>query len=56
MAKTNESLVWFSITANSKWQGTLENGHEIAVKRLSSGSGQGLKEFRNEINSQTSTL
>ncbi|KAK7324627.1 hypothetical protein VNO77_28343 [Canavalia gladiata] len=31
------------------YKGTLENGQEIAVKRLSSGSGQGLKEFKNEI-------
>ncbi|TKY49014.1 G-type lectin S-receptor serine/threonine-protein kinase [Spatholobus suberectus] len=31
------------------YKGALENGQEIAVKRLSSGSGQGLKEFKNEI-------
>ena len=29
-------------------QGTLGNGQEIAVKRLSKGSGQGDKEFKNE--------
>lgn len=32
-----------------EWQGRLENGQEIAVKRLSRGSGQGVKEFKNEI-------
>ena len=30
-------------------QGTLPNGKEIAVKRLSRGSGQGLNEFKNEV-------
>uniref|UniRef100_A0A2C9W6L4 non-specific serine/threonine protein kinase n=1 Tax=Manihot esculenta TaxID=3983 RepID=A0A2C9W6L4_MANES len=29
--------------------GILADGHEIAVKRLSSNSGQGLKEFKNEV-------
>ena len=31
------------------YKGTLENGTEIAVKRLSKGSGQGTLEFRNEV-------
>ena len=30
-------------------QGTMANGNEIAVKRLSSNSGQGVEEFKNEI-------
>ena len=30
-------------------QGKLSNGQEIAVKRLSKGSGQGFQEFKNEI-------
>ena len=30
-------------------QGTLEDGQEIAVKRLSRASGQGLEEFMNEV-------
>ncbi|KAK9084926.1 hypothetical protein Sjap_025337 [Stephania japonica] len=31
------------------YQGTLLDGHEIAVKRLSKNSGQGLEEFMNEV-------
>lgn len=31
------------------YKGTLEDGQEIAVKRLSMSSGQGLKEFKNEV-------
>ncbi|KAL5564610.1 hypothetical protein UlMin_027774 [Ulmus minor] len=31
------------------YMGTLENGQEIAVKRLSKSSGQGLNEFMNEV-------
>lgn len=31
------------------WQGKLSGGQEIAVKRLSVKSGQGLEEFKNEI-------
>jgi hypothetical protein len=31
------------------FQGILHNGQEIAVKRLSRASGQGLEEFMNEV-------
>lgn len=31
------------------FQGTLPNGQEIAVKRLSKGSVQGAEEFKNEV-------
>ncbi|GLT45638.1 hypothetical protein SLA2020_194570 [Shorea laevis] len=31
------------------YRGTLQNGQEVAVKRLSSTSGQGLEEFMNEV-------
>ncbi|KAI9123952.1 hypothetical protein K1719_005252 [Acacia pycnantha] len=31
------------------YKGTLANGQEIAVKRLSHGSGQGVREFKNEV-------
>ena len=31
------------------FQGRLANGQEIAVKRLSSNSGQGIEEFKNEV-------
>jgi serine/threonine protein kinase len=31
------------------FQGTLTDGQEIAVKRLSQSSGQGLSEFKNEV-------
>ena len=31
------------------FQGTLEDGQEIAVKRLSQSSGQGPTEFKNEV-------
>lgn len=34
---------------NVCFQGTLKNGKEIAVKRLSKTSGQGLREFMNEV-------
>ena len=30
-------------------QGTVPGGQEIAIKRLSSGSGQGSEEFKNEV-------
>ncbi|KAI5571678.1 hypothetical protein BDE02_11G109900 [Populus trichocarpa] len=33
----------------SVYKGTLTDGQEIAVKRLSKNSGQGLKEFKNEV-------
>ena len=31
------------------FQGKLANGQEIAVKRLSNDSGQGIEEFKNEV-------
>jgi len=31
------------------FQGNLEDGTEVAVKRLSEASGQGLEEFKNEV-------
>ena len=31
------------------FQGQLANGQEIAIKRLSSNSGQGIEEFKNEV-------
>ena len=31
------------------FQGNLEDGQEIAVKRLSMSSGQGINEFKNEV-------
>ena len=31
------------------FQGQLANGQEIAVKRLSNNSGQGIEEFKNEV-------
>lgn len=37
-------------TAFEPWiQGTFPGGQEIAVKRLSTASGQGLQEFKNEV-------
>ena len=33
----------------NNFQGKLPDGKEIAVKRLSSSSGQGVEEFKNEI-------
>ena len=35
--------------ASDDFQGTLPDGQEIAVKRLSKSSGQGLEEFKNEV-------
>ena len=32
-----------------KLKGTLASGEEVAVKRLSRGSGQGVQEFKNEV-------
>ena len=32
-----------------QFQGMLQDGQEIAVKRLSKGSGQGFSEFKNEV-------
>ena len=34
---------------NVRFQGTLEDGQEIAVKRLSLSSRQGTNEFKNEV-------
>lgn len=35
--------------SNANFQGRLEDGQEIAVKRLSEISGQGSNEFKNEV-------
>ena len=37
------------ITYADGFQGTMEDGQEIAVKRLSKSSRQGLDEFKNEV-------
>ena len=37
------------VTANDALQGKLDNGQDIAVKRLSRRSTQGLREFKNEV-------
>lgn len=39
----------FVLTSKVFFQGQLHGGHDIAVKRLSVTSNQGLEEFRNEI-------
>ena len=51
MMKYSFSLFSFQNLAICKWefQGTLEDNQEIAVKRLSRSSGQGLNEFKNEV-------
>jgi len=41
------SILWSF--ENLTFQGTLADGLEIAVKRLSESSGQGLTEFKNEV-------
>lgn len=42
------SANWLKLSHN-QLQGELPTGQEIAVKRLSKDSGQGLKEFKNEV-------
>lgn len=39
----------FQISVADSFKGKLEDGKEIAVKRLSKASGQGLEEFMNEV-------
>lgn len=39
----------YELSRVCNFQGTLEDGQEIAVKRLSKSSGQGLNEFKNEV-------
>ena len=39
----------YPIRSETFFQGTLSDGREIAVKRLSSSSEQGLEEFTNEV-------
>jgi serine/threonine protein kinase len=38
-----------TVTATNQWQGALEDGQQVAVKRLSQGSTQGVREFMNEV-------
>lgn len=49
-----EKFILFEVISRLKvlyilFQGILQDGKEIAVKRLSISSGQGLKEFMNEV-------
>lgn len=46
LPKKNVSAVWNFV--NTKFQGKL-HGQDVAVKRLSESSGQGLTELRNEV-------
>lgn len=39
----------FLIFTDNDFQGTLTDGQELAVKRLSKDSGQGSEEFKNEV-------
>lgn len=41
--------IYLMVCVHINYQGVLANGQEIAVKRLSKNSGQGLDEFRNEV-------
>jgi len=43
------SIIYFEYLSTFNHWGVLANGQEIAVKRLSKNSGQGLDEFRNEV-------
>lgn len=54
----SDKLIFFNYTLKFNYnsfsydkiiQGRLSTGQEIAVKRLSKNSGQGLKEFKNEV-------
>lgn len=45
-----EYLIAYQFTKYMCFQGVMEDGKEIAVKRLSRTSGQGLREFMNEVN------
>ena len=42
-------FLWNGPWTKNCLQGTLSDGKEIAVKRLSRTSGQGLQEFKNEV-------
>ena len=39
----------YNLFTNVNFQGTLIDGQEIAMKRLSHSSGQGVSEFKNEV-------
>ena len=49
MENTYNSLLVNFLSNNEITQGTLEDGKEVAVKRLSKGSEQGIEHFRNEV-------
>ncbi|RWW80644.1 hypothetical protein BHE74_00011004 [Ensete ventricosum] len=42
-------FLWWKYSSRAKGEGTLPSGQEVAVKRLSRSSGQGLEEFKNEV-------
>ena len=49
-SKNSADNVWFAYDGRVIYlQGTLTDGREIAVKRLSKNSRQGLDEFKNEV-------
>jgi serine/threonine protein kinase len=44
-----DTVLLYLILFSSFYQGTLPDGTEVAVKRLSETSGQGSEEFKNEV-------
>lgn len=49
MCRQTRPVEGLSFNVLVRVQGTLPDGTEVAVKRLSSSSGQGVEEFKNEI-------